>query len=155
MGPVLKVAHRGVPWADFADAPALPTPPGSTGIEFDTPGAKAPNLVLSTRACPREAAAEAWLRREAADVAPLTSPPWIGQKLISVFLSLIDTPRKGFLIRKTFSRTWPGHGGSVFKTRFAKTFTEPLIEALSRICTHLGTSSSFCGSATVSPPATQ
>ena len=146
---MLKVDHRGVPWADFADASVLPTPPGSTGIEFDTPGAKAPNLVLSTPACPREAAAEVWLRREAADVAPLASPPWIGQKLISVFLSLIDTPRK------TFSRTWPGHGGSVFKTRFAKTFTEPLIEALSRICTHLGTSSSFCGSATVSPPATQ
>jgi hypothetical protein len=41
-----------VPWADFADAPVLPTPPGRTGIEFDTPGVKAPNLVLSTRAHP-------------------------------------------------------------------------------------------------------
>jgi hypothetical protein len=44
LGPVLKVAHRGVPWAAFAEAPALPTPPGSTSTEFDTPGAKAPNF---------------------------------------------------------------------------------------------------------------
>ena len=55
MGPGLKVAHRGAPWAAFAEAPVLPTPPGSASVEFDTPGVKAPNLALSlsTRAHPR------------------------------------------------------------------------------------------------------
>jgi hypothetical protein len=50
--PVLKVAHRGAPWAAFAEAPALPTPLGSTSTEFDTPGVKAPNLGLDYRAHP-------------------------------------------------------------------------------------------------------
>jgi hypothetical protein len=34
------VAHRGVLWAASAEAPALTTPPGTLGIEFDTPGYK-------------------------------------------------------------------------------------------------------------------
>ena len=40
MGPGLKVAHRGVLWAASAEAPALTTPPGTLGIEFDIPGYK-------------------------------------------------------------------------------------------------------------------
>ena len=46
MGLGLKVAHRGVLWAAFAEAPALITPPGTLGIQFDRPGVQAPNLAL-------------------------------------------------------------------------------------------------------------
>jgi hypothetical protein len=38
LGPVLKVAHRGVLWAAFAEAPALTTPPDALSIKFDRPG---------------------------------------------------------------------------------------------------------------------